>query len=827
MHRFSFRPWLGSFVSLTACAVLAFASDAARAAGPARPVSAEEATLPTCFGYVGSGDAVYAVRLKSSCEAATGKCEVASYLARVTPDGLTKTVAYLTYWKGDGMPSPSQVAATAKPANLEKALAEMGDATMACDAVQPGKRFSYDEGRRSGSLEKLSDGTWVVRSDNLRSQVLPPGIDALFVAPRGGAWFVHRTTTDGAAADATFERISVDLLMRPAPRAAAPKAVAVASHNVATEACLGWQSGDDTMVYLSPEVASGQAYSRLYTVRAASATMTEVAKRPLLPGLSSPQVALATVVPSELALANDLLAEVDTGCLATPLAAGKTATIPARGTTVEVTRQGSEVMLLGPDGARVSVSIGGGGASEVTLVRADGKDARWYLAAKDGGRLRFVPIALDPVFVKPTLFALPATVGAPVCVETAYGEMYILMYTRTPGAAGDEAVLTLESLGARPSVVPLAKATLAATDPDDAILAKIARDRRIEVAAKLGDTKACALTALGADAAFTADGVGYTLKQDGGRWAVARADHAALLPLASARGTPRWAMGTTLFFATESGHGWTRTTFDPRGWDRLPDPPEAAAKAPKLLDGKVPGHVPAQRRCLAWNSKDRAVWIVRMAGDCTTADGSPCTPSTILTEVRKEASYKRVTLAKNGASTPAAHAGRAGPGRHAGRQGGPGVRGRHGRDGPRGAGQGVARGRSGDGRGERQEAACRLDHRSARRRQRPHRGARERVLAPGRERARAGDPAGQRELARPTLCVGRSGALRDQADEVRLAVSGPPPMCFSLGTRSRVEGTAQRGAWSCGVSECSWRSWSGSAPAARRTERLNRRPMWR
>ena len=290
----------------------------------------------------------------------------------------------------------------------------------------------------------------------------------------------------------------------------------------------------------------------------------------------------------------------------------------------------------------------------MTLVRADGKDTRWYLATKDGARHRFVPVALDPVFVKPTLFALPATVAAPVCVETARGATYILMYTRSAGATGDEAVLTLESLGASPSVVPLAKATLATTDPDDAILATIDRDRRIEVAAKLGDTKACALTTLGANAAFTADGVAYTLKQDGGRWAVARADHAALLPLASAHGTPRWAMGTALFFAAESGHGWTRTRFEPSGWDRLPDPPEAAAKAPKLLGGKVPGHAPAQKRCLAWNSKDRATWIVRPAGDCTTADGTPCTPSAILTEVRKEASYKRVTLAKNGASTPAA-----------------------------------------------------------------------------------------------------------------------------------------------------------------------------
>ena len=620
----------------------------ARADGPARRITPDDATQATCFGYVGS-EAMYAVRLKSSCDAATGKCEVASYLARVTPDGLTKTVAYLTYWKGDGMPAQSQLAATAKAGVLDKALGEMADATMACEAVVPGKTFSYDDGRRTGTVSKLDDGSWIVRGDNLQSQVFPKGIDAIFVAPHGNAWTVHRTTNDGTTADAAFERVFVDVLLKQPPRTAASKAIQLTAQNVATEQCLGWRTADDTMYYAAPEVAGSQAISRLYEVSGPGVRPYEVVRRPLPFGITSPQIGLATVVPNELALANDHLAGVDAGCLSTPLEAGKTLTVPARGTTVEVTRTGSELKLLGPDGARVSLSIGMGGGG-ATLVRADGTDTRWYVKTLDGGTVRFTPIALEPVFAKPTVFPLPTTVATPVCYTSSSGLAFILSFSRTPGAGGDTAELTLRREGARPSIESLAKVTLASTDPDDAILAKVTRDRRIELASSFGEVKACELLPIGADGNYMGRDVAYTLKADGDAWGVGRADRNALVPLGKGLGTPRFAIHTTVVFAKAGpAKGWEFATFEPGAWELLPDPPELAAKVPKLLKDKVPGNVPAQKRCLAWNSKDRVAWVVRPTGDCVGGgEEGGCSPMSILTEVRKDGYYKRVTLSKDG-----------------------------------------------------------------------------------------------------------------------------------------------------------------------------------
>lgn len=80
---------------LALSALLALPSPAS-ANGP-RTIAPEEAALPTCFGFTKDASHVYAVRAKHTCDAASGKCESATFLARVDGAGAHKTVGYLTY----------------------------------------------------------------------------------------------------------------------------------------------------------------------------------------------------------------------------------------------------------------------------------------------------------------------------------------------------------------------------------------------------------------------------------------------------------------------------------------------------------------------------------------------------------------------------------------------------------------------------------------------------------------------------------------------------------------------------------------------------------
>src|SRR5688572_27348567 len=90
----------------------ALASPLVAHAGSPRTITPPEVIAPTCFGFAEGGAAVYAVRLKATCDAATNQCEAASYLTRVTPDGKGKTVGYLSLKRGETLPDAAALIAS-------------------------------------------------------------------------------------------------------------------------------------------------------------------------------------------------------------------------------------------------------------------------------------------------------------------------------------------------------------------------------------------------------------------------------------------------------------------------------------------------------------------------------------------------------------------------------------------------------------------------------------------------------------------------------------------------------------------------------------------
>lgn len=596
----------------------AVASPLVANAGSPRTITPPEVIAPTCFGFAEGGAAVYAVRLKATCDVATNQCEAASYLSRVTPDGKGKTVGYLSLKRGETLPDAAALIASSGAPSVQKAQAAMSDAVMPCAVAKDGEVLVLDGGRKV-HVGKTSEGLMALRSDNWREVVVPKDVEQVFWGPGAKTWFYRRTLPVEGGVDATFQSVNVSSLFLATPKKPSAAAVAITHQNLVTDQCLGFDAGG-AAYWNRAEVAGDTLIMRVH--RLGGGQPYEIARRVMPAALKLPSLTAATVTLGELAFANSLLSDVTMPCTTTALTE-LSKELTARGKPVQVSLlsegQRRVVRFVGPEGGRADIAVS---ADALRLVTAPDSPT-WYLLDGDDA----AKVELGVVLGTPSRF--PLAVGAePTCFESRV-KVLVDVEQRTDGA-----VLVARQVGTA-FVTDLARGPKDATP--DALMQLVERDTLIDLAAVHPNAKPCTLAALGAEKKFELAGQWHTLTRTERGWVAARPGYEQVIGNVDAE--PRWVFpgsyeATLVFEDASSKLSFIPTTVTK--YTELPDPPEVAMKAPKLLSSETPGPVPADKRCLAWSSKDKVAWIVRWMPD----------DSAVLTEVRKEGYYQRVTLAK-------------------------------------------------------------------------------------------------------------------------------------------------------------------------------------
>ncbi|HRE89827.1 MAG TPA: hypothetical protein PK095_11885, partial [Myxococcota bacterium] len=196
---------------------------------------------------------------------------------------------------------------------------------------------------------------------------------------------------------------------------------------------------------------------------------------------------------------------------------------------------------------------------------------------------------------------------------------------------------------------------------EKSLIESLSPERLIDLAERLPPLREtpCSLTAIAAEAPLSLPEhlaprhLGYqptgsplpaTLVPVSGGFELRALDYRMGVPLPS---TPGWLLstGSSAALVHIDPSGVVVASHPLRHWELAPQPPGLAMEKPKLLDLKTPDLRPFDRRCLAWDSKNRVAWLVRWQPAC---DGYDCGDVALLTEVRSDGYYQRVTLHKDG-----------------------------------------------------------------------------------------------------------------------------------------------------------------------------------
>jgi hypothetical protein len=623
------------------------------AEGP-RPITPSEAASPTCFGFAADG-AVYAVRKKASCEAA-GKCEAATYLTRVQGGGFGKTVGYLTLLKKDVPPTDGELVASARTPSLAKAAEAMSDVVSPCSEAVPGSTLTL-EGGRTVKVIREPGGRTVLRSDNFREVVISAQHEQILWGPEVRTWYARRTVTAPPPVDATatpplpatdteFFSFDVSRLFGPLPAPASSKAVTLTRQKLLEPLCLGVERASGAYHFNVPVVLSDRVTFNMLRVSPSGTETFQISSRMRLAAAPDPRNTANAVTDGELAFANERLAKVDAPCaLAFPAPEGLPPTEIQAGLEgaggqpitagLVSTPNGKMLRLAGKFGSRRLVP------APAVLMILSAPGTPHIVVQTLGKESSYTSVSLEALAHEPMRFPLPAQLDQPVCVRASVPR--IIDLERAPGRTD----LVLRSIAPAGQIPPApgAEVFVIATGPESAtaeeLLAKITDEQRIALAERFPvSSAACTIEPFKPTAELA-------LVEDKGLWRLQNATHQYQFLL---RSKPLWRLSWDRQVAWGFEDDNSRLAFEverPHAWTLRPEPPEVAAKAPKLLKDAVPAIIPADRRCLAWDSKTRTAWIVRYQSTCPDAPADylgHCEDEGLLTEVRKDGYFKRVTL---------------------------------------------------------------------------------------------------------------------------------------------------------------------------------------
>lgn len=621
-------------------------------AEPSRPVTGADVLSPICLGFAPEDGAIYAVRTKSTCDTATNRCEVASYLTRATKGGFGKTVGYLALARKDGAnPSPDEVLATANPSSLAKANEAMADASVPCSTAAIGDTLSL-AGGRSVRVLRGDDSLVLLRGDNFKELVVPVVHQQLFWGPSVKTWYLRRDVPIVGGQDSELVPLDVSLLFDPPPPPASSQAVALTPQNAITPKCLGAHRESGRYWFNQVLVGPDSVLFQLTEVGPTRTLHYDIARKPRSPLAPDPKLASLALTPKELALANARLSAIDAPCavVVPPLLGAPPLVLQAAvdGVTVELSTVdgawGRQLRFRGPLGARRHLP------ADRPLIVHSAKGSNSLVVQTLGPSSGFEAVDLEPLTREPRRFPTPAAL--PACLMMP--DEHVLAIERHP----DRAALVLRRLS-NPATPVEVLAEGPADLTESALSETLTPERLIDLAERLPPMRAtpCSMTpiserGLSLPESLAPRHLGYqptgtplqaSLVQVGDGVELRALDYR--LPIALPR-SPGWLLSTNTSATLVHLDGAGALKGQPiRGWELAPQAPELAMAAPKKLDLTTPSPRPFDRRCLAWDSKNRVAWLVRWQPAC---DGYDCGDVALLTEVRSDGYYQRVTLHKDG-----------------------------------------------------------------------------------------------------------------------------------------------------------------------------------
>lgn len=620
-------------------------------AEPPRTVTPSDVLSPICLGFAPDDNAIYAVRTKSTCDPATNRCEVASYLTRATQGGTGKTVGYLALARKDGAsPSPDEVRATANPSSLAKANEAMADATVPCATANIGDTLTLAGGRTVKVL-RGEEGLVLLRGDNFKEFTIPLRHQQLFWGPSVKTWYLRRDVPTVGGQDSELVQLGVSLLFDPPPPLASSQALALTPQNAITPRCLGAHRESGRYWFNQVVVGPDSVLFQLTEVGPNRTLHYDIARKPRSPLAPDPKLAALVLTPKELAYANARLSTIDAPCavVVPPLLGAPPLVLQAAvdGVTVELSTvdgpRGRQLRFRGPLGGRRHLP------ADRPLIVHSAKGSNSLVVQSLGPTAGFEAVDLEPLTHEPRRFPTPAAL--PACLMMP--DEHVLAVERQ----SDHASLVLRSLRnpAHPVEV-LAKG--AADSTQQALLESLTPERLIDLAERLPPIRQtpCTMTRLEAEASFalpeslaprhlgyqpTGSPLQAKLAPVGSGLELRALDYRLPVTLPHA---PGWLLSTDTSATLVEMDGADTLRSQPiRGWELAPQAPEVALASPKLLDTTTPSPRPFDRRCLAWDSKNRVAWLVRWQPAC---EGYECGDVALLTEVRSDGYYQRVTLHK-------------------------------------------------------------------------------------------------------------------------------------------------------------------------------------
>lgn len=621
-------------------------------AEPSRPVTSSDVLSPICLGFAPDDNAIYAVRTKSTCDPTTNRCEVASYLTRATKGGVGKTVGYLALARKDGAnPGPDEVLATASPSSLAKANEAMADATVPCATANIGDTLALTGGRTVKVL-RGDNGTLILRGDNFKDLPVEVPHQQLFWGPSVKTWYLRRDVPIVGGQDMELIPLEVGLLFDPPPPPASNQALALTPQNAITPKCLGAHRESGRFWFNQVVVGPDSVLFQLTEVGPTRTLHYDIARKPRSTLAPDPKLAALALTPKELAYANARLSTIDAPCavVVPPLLGAPPLVLQAAvdGVTVELSTvdgpRGRQLRFRGTLGARRHLP------ADKPLIVHSAKGSNTLVVQVLGATTAFQPVDLTPLTLEPRRFPIPDSL--PACLMMP--DEHVLAVEHQ----ADRSTLTLRRLSTpKTPVEVLAEGPADATD--NTLSASLTPERLIDLAERLPPLRstACAMTPIPNDGTLTlAESLaprhlGYqstgapltaTITPVGEAFELRALDYRLALTLPR---TPGWLIQTDSSATLVHLDGAGGLAGQPiRGWEFAPQALDLALAAPKTLDLRTPSPRPFDRRCLAWDSKNRAAWLVRWQPAC---EGYDCGDVALLTEVRSDGYYQRVTLHKD------------------------------------------------------------------------------------------------------------------------------------------------------------------------------------
>ncbi|HRE89826.1 MAG TPA: hypothetical protein PK095_11880, partial [Myxococcota bacterium] len=381
-----------------------------------RLVTAQDVLSPICLGFAPEDEAIYAIRTKSSCDAATNRCEVASYLTRASKGGTGKTVGYLALARKEGaMPGAEEVLASVSPTSIAKANEAMADATIPCATAKVGDTLQL-EGGRSVKVLKHDQGHILLRGDNFVEFPIPFTHQQLFWGPSTRTWYARREVPIVGGQDIELFKLGVGPLFASPPPSASTQAIALTPQNAISPKCLGAHRESGRYWFNQVVVAPDSVLFQLLEVGPLRTLSYDIARKPRSPLAPDPKLAALALTPKELAFANARLSNVDASCavVVPPLVGAPPLVLQAAvdGVTLELSTVegpgGRQLRLRGPLGARRHVA-----ADRPLIVHsAKGSNSLVVQTLGQGVSAGFAALDLSPLTDEPQRFPIPSTLPA-------------------------------------------------------------------------------------------------------------------------------------------------------------------------------------------------------------------------------------------------------------------------------------------------------------------------------------------------------------------------------------------------------------------------------